>query len=375
MGKRKLLMQSVYDKIATATQGLTATYSKALNQISNQNAVTICDYISAMGAETNLSDNYRKAVIMTLSAFSRFSKDIRFKVMSRDNVLSYLGSLRKDEDIDPLHKSIGTYNYYNVILTRFFKWLYHPNMPTKARPKPAVVENIAQLKRREVSIYGPPDLWTEQDDLLFLKYCPSKRTKCYHTVARDSSARPHEILKLKIGDVNFKTSNSYQYAETTLPSGKTGTRPVPLINSIPFVNDYLDHEHPQSTNRNAPFICGIGRSLGKHLRSSSLSNLYSIYKTEYFPKLLDNPNIPPEDKEYIKKLLIKPWNPYIRRHTALSEKAKNPKINHILNQHAGWVQDSRMRQKYIHWLANVSNESILEAYGIVPSEKRNVQNF
>ena len=307
-----------------------------------------------MRSETNLSDSYRRAVILTLGLFSRFSKNKSFNSMTRSDVTLFLQNILKSEDVDPLHKPIGTYNYYNVILTRFFKWLYHPDMPAKSRPKPAVVENIAQLKRREISIYNPEDLWTEEDDLLFLKDCPSKRLKAYHTVSRDTSARPHEILKLKIRNIQFKTSGTYQYAEATLPSGKTGTRHVPIINSIPFVKDYLDHEHPQPNNKEAPFICGISRSLGKHLCPVSLTNIYTDYKKEYFPSLLLNPNVPAEDKEKIKELLRKPFNPYIRRHTALSQKAKNSKISPILDQHAGWVQGSRMRAKYVHWFSNAS---------------------
>jgi hypothetical protein len=44
----------------------------------------------------------------------------------------------------------------------------------------------------------PSDLWTNEDDAIFLSYCPSKRIKCYHAVSRDTSCRPHEILKLKV---------------------------------------------------------------------------------------------------------------------------------------------------------------------------------
>ena len=261
-------------KIEVATKGLTATYAKSLSQLSNKNADTVCDYISAMKSENNLSDNYRKAVIMTFSSFSRFSVNKIFKSITRKDVTLFLDSILKPEDVDPLHKSIGTYNYYLIILIRFFKWLYHPGMTAKTRPKPAVVQNIVNLKRREVSIYSPDDLWTEQDDLLFLKYCPSKRMKAYHTVSRDTSCRPHEILKLKVINIMFKTSGSYQYAEIMV-NGKTGSRHIPLINSIPFVKDYLDHEHPQPNNQNAPFICGVGKSLGKHLRPISLQ-IYTI---------------------------------------------------------------------------------------------------
>jgi hypothetical protein len=55
-------------------------------------------------------------------------------------------------------------------LMRFFRWLYYPDIEQSKRPKPKIIENIAKLKRKEQSIYKPSDLWTEEDDLLFLKY-------------------------------------------------------------------------------------------------------------------------------------------------------------------------------------------------------------
>ncbi|MBV9175682.1 MAG: hypothetical protein JO297_01445 [Nitrososphaeraceae archaeon] len=84
-------------------------------------------------------------------------------------------------------------------LIRFFKWLYYTDIEPQKRPKPPVIENIPKLKRKEVSVYKPSDLWTSEDDVLFLRYCPSKRIRCYHAVSRDTSCRPHEILKLTAG--------------------------------------------------------------------------------------------------------------------------------------------------------------------------------
>jgi hypothetical protein len=109
------------------------------------------------------------------------------------------------------------------------------------------LDNIQRLKRKEKSTYTPADIWTAEDDLLFLKYCPSKRTKCYHAMSHDTGCRPHELLKLKIKDIAFKTSGDKQYAEISI-NGKTGSRHIPLIDSIPYVKDYLDHEHPQPGN-------------------------------------------------------------------------------------------------------------------------------
>ncbi|PWU79355.1 MAG: hypothetical protein DLM72_17850 [Candidatus Nitrosopolaris wilkensis] len=142
-----------------------------------------------------------------------------------------------------------------------------------------------------------------------------------------------------------------------------------MINSVPFVKDYLDHEHPQPGNPNAPFISGICKSLGRPIRESSLLNIYDNYKKNYFPKLLDNPNVPPEDKQKIRELLKKPWNPYIRRHTALTEKSTILK-EHVLRQHAGWSPRSQMHLRYLHYFGNESNDSILEAYGIIPKDKQ-----
>ena len=77
----------------------------------------------------------------------------------------------------------------------------------------------------------------------------------------------------------------------------------------------------------------------------------------------------PEDKHKIKELLKKPWNPYILRHSSLTEKSKILK-EHILRQHAGWSIGSQMPQKYLHYFGNESNQSLLEAYGIVTTDQQ-----
>ncbi|MDQ6666886.1 MAG: hypothetical protein M3Y53_01515, partial [Thermoproteota archaeon] len=209
-------------KLENATEGLSNDcfnwlYEKVA-KFSKENAAVIANYIMSMKTEINLSDNYRRSIIMLLSKFSIFfSNQKSFKSITREDILKFLDSFRKIESVDSLHKWIGTYNTYRICLMRFFKWLYSSGIEPDKRPKPSVIENIPQLRRKEKSIYKPTDLWTEEDDSLFLKYCPSKRIKCYHAVSRDASARPHEILKLKIKDIVFKfTPDKKQYAEILL---------------------------------------------------------------------------------------------------------------------------------------------------------------
>ena len=86
-------------------------------------------------------------------------------------------------------------------------------------------------------------MWTIRECEV-LKHCPSKRDRAFLSMAFSTSlCRPHELLNLKIEDIQFRisTDGSKQYAETTI-NGKTGQRIVPLINSTAYFKEWLlDH--------------------------------------------------------------------------------------------------------------------------------------
>ena len=90
-------------------------------------------------------------------------------------------------------------------------------------------------------------------------------------ISRDTACRPHEILGIKVKDVVFKMAGDRQYAEV-LVNGKTGSRTIPLINSIPYVKDWID-SHPQRTNPNAYLIFGMGKGLVKVNRTVNQQDL------------------------------------------------------------------------------------------------------
>jgi hypothetical protein len=78
-------------KIKIATQGLTPQFFNTLNSMLNkENGLIIANYISAMKTETNLSDSYRRNIIIILSMLSFRISNKSFKSMTRQNVLSYL---------------------------------------------------------------------------------------------------------------------------------------------------------------------------------------------------------------------------------------------------------------------------------------------
>jgi hypothetical protein len=140
-------------KIDLITEGIEPFFGSRLRELSEHNAPTIANYILSMKNEINLSDGYRKLNIYVFYSFSKFFNNRRtYKELTRDDVMQFLDSLRKPEESDPLHKWIGTYNIYRVLLIRFFRWLYYPDIEQKKRPKPSVIENIPQLKRREINL-------------------------------------------------------------------------------------------------------------------------------------------------------------------------------------------------------------------------------
>jgi hypothetical protein len=143
---------------------------------------------------------------------------------------------------------------------------------------------------------------------------------CYHAISRDLSARPSEILAIKVKNILFKNiGNNKQYAEVLI-NGKTGTRHLPLIDSLPYVKEWYD-QHPQRHNKEAHLICSLARKVYcKKMTVRGLYGIYEGYKEEYFPNLLNDPAIPKEERRKIEDLLKKPWNLYIRRHSSLTQK-------------------------------------------------------
>src|SRR5690242_356093 len=106
-----------------------------------------------MPNEINPSINYKTNQIITLSQLSESCNNQKpFSQMTRDDILAYLNNCRKSEEIDQLHKWIGTYNTRRICLLRFFKWLSNPDIKPDKRPTPQrIIGDIPQFKRKEKS--------------------------------------------------------------------------------------------------------------------------------------------------------------------------------------------------------------------------------
>lgn len=102
------------------------------------------------------------------------------------------------------------------------------------------MQGMKKLNRKEKTPYRSSDIWNRKEYPLFLKYCPNKRDRCHHAMAIDMSARPYEILNIKIKDIKFySTEQGKQYVEVRITDDKTGPRTVSLIDSIPHLKEWI----------------------------------------------------------------------------------------------------------------------------------------
>lgn len=101
--------------------GIRKEFRKRLDGIPTSSALTLCDYILAVKAETSLSDSYRKITLNTLCYLSKYHNNKPFKSMTRENIPLYLDHFRKQESEDPSHKWIGTYNLCLNVISKFFR--------------------------------------------------------------------------------------------------------------------------------------------------------------------------------------------------------------------------------------------------------------
>jgi hypothetical protein len=85
-------------KISLAAEGLQHYFKNSLTiKTSNQNALTISEYVLLLKREINPSQNYKKIQIQALVELSGYLKQKPFKQLTTEDVLSFLDKFRKQK--------------------------------------------------------------------------------------------------------------------------------------------------------------------------------------------------------------------------------------------------------------------------------------
>lgn len=306
--------------------------------------------------KANISEKNKKLI------FS-FVDNLVLENLSKPRLIRYLGSLKiialglgKDLDkatiadlkrfINKVQQrddySVWTKHFYKVIMRRFYKW----QKGTKGKNKyPPIVDWIkVGVSRSEKKLPAEGDLLTEEDVQKLLSLASHPRDKALVSMLWESGARIGEIGNLQLKHVVFD-----KYGIVISVKGKTGSRKIRLISSVPYISTWLNN-HPHKEDGSAPLWINVGTTNHHKVMSYGTMRmlLYRLFE---------------------KAKINKKCNPHLFRHSRATFMA-----NHLtefqMNQYFGWIQGSDMPSTYVHMSGREVDNAILKMNGLEIGEEK-----
>jgi site-specific recombinase XerD len=141
--------------------------------------------------------------------------------------------------------SDDTVDTYKKAIRSFWKWMNDGEDP----------DNIEQISWIDLSNSNgngklPKDLLTKEDVQRQIEAAKNPRDKAFISLLYETGARIGELIDLTVGDIEDRT-----HGKKIVIDGKTGARRLPLVESVPHLNDWLA-KHP-NPDLDAPLWCKI----------------------------------------------------------------------------------------------------------------------
>jgi integrase/recombinase XerD len=358
---------------------LSTTIEKLTSLPNATNAALLSEFHQHM-KNNGASENHQNNCLKTNMAFAVFlGPNITFyDIHRRQEITQFLDTKIKSADIDPDKKWITTWNDYLNDIKCFLRWLFNEKVKKRTEwyedsvsksdwETPAFLR-IKAKKGKRSSPYLETELWERDDLLLVVKYEPFKRNKAALTLFWDLDARNHEVTLLKIKHIQLKD----RYGEGQIPNeAKTGTGPLLLTCSFPYVRDWLN-EHPFKNSPEARLICNLrtGRPVGPEAMWTMMKQL-----RKRIMRLLDNGSIIDEDERHRLGFILttKKWNPYCIRHSAITADS-DYLPEYALKKKVRWSMNSKQGSRYIkRRMGNDLKNQILVRNGIISEESAAAQ--
>lgn len=197
------------------------------------------------------------------------------------------------------------------------------------------------------------DLPTDSEIAKIIQTCAdSTRDKAMFALHADAGTRSSELLALKIKDF---TIDEFGGMLKITPDGKTGTRPVRIVKSIPYITRWLN-DHPNKDNPESPlFVClhacdtfgkpityrGFAEILKKRLRQAGITRRITSH---YF------------------------------RHKACTDMA-NKLTESECRMRFGWESDSAMPSRYTHLNQDELDAKVLQIMGVTKPDNKPVESL
>jgi integrase/recombinase XerD len=342
-----------------------STLVSKIPAIPNYNNSKIIDEFYHYMKENGASEKHIANELQTVLYYTTFlgPHSCLLDINKREQILSFLNTKQKDENLDPSKRWITTWNDYLGTIKHFFRWAYNQRgkeevIPTSEWDTPQFVR-IKKKKTKRLSPYSETEIWDKDELLAVIKYQPYLRNKAALTLFWDLDARNHEVTMLKIKNVRLRE----KYGEGEVPyEAKTGSGPMLLTCSFPYIRDWLN-EHPFRNNPEARLICNLHN--GAPVKPESMWSMMKQLRGRIARLLGKGEITDPKEREILEYLLrAKKWNPYCIRHSAITYDSDSlPEF--ALKKKVRWSMNSKQPSRYIkRRMGNNLKMQILQREGI-----------
>ena len=298
-----------------------------------------------------------------------------------------------------------TVDTYKSVIKAFWSWL-------KDAEQDETPPEVKWIKLSNGNGNGdtlPKDLLTKEDIEAQVNAAKNPRDKAFIYLLYETGARIGEIIDLTVGDIEDRANGKKVIIE-----GKTGARRLPLVESVPHLNNWLN-KHP-NPKKDAPLWCkiqqggptehlnpndvddirdvhGIGPSRAEQLNDAGiatgtelvnhsaedLADILSVNVTtaeKWLRQFDSDANLTSEMKlgyRYLREKILaatmeragidKPSNPHHYRHSRASYLATEM-TEAQLCEWFGWVQGSDVPAKYVHLSGRDIDNAYDEMHGL-----------
>lgn len=316
-----------YDRIITRTFAL-------MEKDLSQNNVKIIKKFNRVLVNESLSDARRSKILGTLLSLSRMlEKD--WEDIDKEDIEELVYKFNKKFSKDG--QETNTTSDHKKILKNFYRWFKFGAREQKEVGDPEETSWIRVRKPRENLTADM--LITEAEKNSLLKACgDSLRDRAFVHAFSDLGCRPGEILTRQIKHVKFDDKGAIVVVD-----GKTGPRPVRVVECVPDLAAYIE-KHPRNSEPDAPLWIAMdetkfGKAWSYHSMRKRLQRICDIAQ--------------------IHKRI---W-PNLFRHTGAT-KTGMFLTESLQKKRYGWSSGSKMPGRYEHMMNSDVEDAILKHYGI-----------
>jgi site-specific recombinase XerD len=203
-----------------------------------------------------------------------------------------------------------------------------------------------------------PDVLDKQEVEKIIKACKNDRDRAMYKVLYEAGLRAGELMKLRIGDVNFVNSGVKLNVR-----GKTGNRKLLVVESERYLRNWLS-KHPFENERNAPLWVKVDVNNIDNKTHEEMAVSYGFMRVNLKRKAVDA-GVRIERKDGSDSSEV---HPHLFRHSRATHLATEL-TEAAMKEYFGWTQGSDMPQTYIHLSGRDIDSEIMQMYGIEEEEE------